>query len=234
MATTFSSLLRVELIGTGDQSGTWGDTTNRNLGTILEDAIAGTANLSVTLGNVTLTENDGTQDQSRCMILNVTGTPGVTRNIVAPKSSKVYVVINGSDAPVVLKGSDTTGLTIRPGTKVTAAYNGSDFTLVGINNVPVSGSEKTTSYTLATTDVGNVVTVGTGGSIVIPDATFSAGDAVAIFNNTSGNITITCPITTSYIAGTNVNVATMTLATRGLASVLFISGTICVASGNLS
>jgi hypothetical protein len=234
MATTFSSLLRVELIGTGDQSGTWGDTTNRNLGTILEDAIAGTANISVTLGNVTLTENDGTQDQSRCMILNVTGTPGVTRNIVAPKSSKVYVVINGSNAPVVLKGSDTTGLTIRPGTKVTAAYNGSDFTLVGINNVPVSGSEKTTSYTLATTDVGNVVTVGTGGSIVIPDAIFSAGDAVAIFNNTSGNITITCPITTSYIAGTNVNVATMTLATRGLASVLFISGTICVASGNLS
>lgn len=234
MATTFSSLLRVELIGTGDQSGTWGDTTNRNLGTILEDAIAGTANISVTAGNVTLTENDGTQDQSRCMILNVTGTPGVTRNIVAPKSSKVYVVINGSDAPVVLKGSDTTGLTIRPGTKVTAAYTGSDFTLVGINNVPVSGSEKTTSYTLATTDVGNVVTVGTGGSIVIPDATFSAGDAVAIFNNTSGNITITCSITTSYIAGTNVNVASMTLATRGLASVLFISGTICVASGNLS
>ena len=234
MATTFSSLLRVELIGTGDQSGTWGTTTNRNLGTILEDAIAGTANISVTLGNVTLSSNDGTQDQSRNMILNVTGTPGVTRNIVAPKSSKVYVVINGSNAPIVLKGSDTTGLIIRPGTRVTAAYNGTDFALVGINNVPISGSEKTTSYTLATTDVGNLITLGTGGSVTIPDAVFSPGDAIAIFNNTASIAAILSPINTAYIAGTNVNLSSMGLAPRGLASVLFISGTICVVSGNVS
>jgi hypothetical protein len=82
--------------------------------------------------------------------------------------------------------------------------------------------------------VGDYIEVGSGGSITIPDATFATGDVVSIFNNTSGNITITCTITTAYIAGTDSDKATMTLATRGVATVLFISSTICVVTGNVS
>ena len=104
----------------------------------------------------------------------------------------------------------------------------------GYLNIPQSGSAKTTSYQLATTDVGEFIEVGSGGSITIPDATFSAGDAVLIFNNTSGGITITCTITTAYIAGTDSDKATVALATRGVASILFVSGTVCVISGNVS
>ena len=109
-----------------------------------------------------------------------------------------------------------------------------DASTLGYRNVPQSGSDKTTSYTLASTDIGEFVGVGTSGSITIPDATFAAGDIVSIFNNTTGNITITCSITTAYIAGTNTDKATMTLATRGVATVLFISGTVCVVTGNVS
>ena len=105
---------------------------------------------------------------------------------------------------------------------------------VGYRNVPKSGSDKTTSYSLATTDVGKFIGVGTGGSITIPDATFAAGDVVSIFNNTSGNITITCTITTAYIAGTDADKASVTLATRGVATILFLSGTVCVINGNVS
>jgi len=105
---------------------------------------------------------------------------------------------------------------------------------LGFLNVPQSGSDKTTSYTLATSDIGEFVGVGTGGSVTIPNSTFSAGDIVSIFNNTSGNITITCSITTAYIAGTNTDKDTMTLATRGVATVLFISGTVCVVTGNVT
>lgn len=105
---------------------------------------------------------------------------------------------------------------------------------VGFRNVPQSGSDKTTSYSLATTDVGKFVGVGASGAITIPDATFAAGDVVSIFNNTSGNITITCTITTAYIAGTDADKATVTLATRGVATILFLSGTVCVISGNVS
>lgn len=105
---------------------------------------------------------------------------------------------------------------------------------VGYRNIPQSGSDKTTSYTLATSDVGKFVGVGASGSITIPNSTFAAGDVVSIFNNTTGNVTITCSITTAYIAGTDADKATMTLATRGVATVLFLSGTVCVVNGNVS
>jgi hypothetical protein len=105
---------------------------------------------------------------------------------------------------------------------------------VGFRNIPQSGSAKTTSYSLATGDVGKFIEVGASGSITIPDATFAAGDVVSIFNNTTGNITITCSITTAYIAGTDSDKASVTLATRGIATVLFISGTTCVISGNVT
>ena len=104
---------------------------------------------------------------------------------------------------------------------------------IGYRDLPAVGT-KTSSYSLATGDVGKYVQVGTSGSITIPDATFAEGDAISIFNNTSGNITITCSITTAYIAGTDTDKATMTLATRGVATVLFISGTVCVVAGNVS
>jgi hypothetical protein len=82
--------------------------------------------------------------------------------------------------------------------------------------------------------VGKYVQVGSGGSITIPDATFAEGDVIAVANNTSGNITITCTITTAYIAGTDTDKATVTLATRGIATILFLSGTVCIISGNVS
>jgi hypothetical protein len=100
--------------------------------------------------------------------------------------------------------------------------------------IPISGAAKTTSYSLQTTDVGQTIQVDTGGSITVPNSTFSAGDAVIVFNNTTGNITITCSIATAYIAGKDVDNATVTLAPRGLANILFISGTVCVITGNVA
>jgi hypothetical protein len=105
---------------------------------------------------------------------------------------------------------------------------------VGFRNVPQSGSAKTANYDLVVGDVGKFIEVGASGAITIPDATFAAGDVVSIFNNTSGNVTITCTITTAYIAGTDADKATVTLATRGVATILFLSGTVCVINGNVS
>jgi hypothetical protein len=104
---------------------------------------------------------------------------------------------------------------------------------LGYLNLPAVGT-KTGSYTLATTDVGKYVQLGAAGAITIPDAVFAEGDAVSIFNNTSGALTITCTITTAYIAGTDADKATVSLATRGVCTILFISGTICVITGNVT
>jgi hypothetical protein len=105
---------------------------------------------------------------------------------------------------------------------------------VGFLKVPVSGSEKTTSYTLATGDIGEYIQVGTGGSVTIPNNTFAQGDIISVVNNTAGNITITCSTTNAYIAGVNTNRTSVTLSTRGIACILFLSGTSCLLSGNVA
>lgn len=104
---------------------------------------------------------------------------------------------------------------------------------VGYKNIPQTGADKTTAYTLVTGDVGKYVGVGTGGSVVVPTSTFANGDAISVFNNTTGNITITTSAPTAYIAGTNTVKTSITLATRGVATIMFISATVCVVTGNV-
>jgi hypothetical protein len=131
-------------------------------------------------------------------------------------------------ARITSTGGFVVGTTTDPGAGIIADINGN------VRKVPQSGSSKTSSYTLATTDIGEYILLGASGAIVIPDATFSAGDVVSIFNNTGSTATITCSITTAYIAGTFTDKATMTLAAAGVATVLFITSTLCVVSGNVT
>ena len=104
---------------------------------------------------------------------------------------------------------------------------------VGFRDLPAVGT-KTSSYTLAVGDVGKYVQVGSGGSITIPNSTFAEGDVVVIANNHTAAITITCSITDAYIAGTDTDKATVSLATRGVCNILFLSGTRCIITGNVS
>ena len=105
---------------------------------------------------------------------------------------------------------------------------------VGYRNVPPSGA-KTTSYTLVASDVGKFVELGTGGSVVVPSGVFAPGDVISIFNNTSGNISCTCSaVTDVYKAGTDADISSFTIQTRGVATVLFITATRAVVSGNLA
>ena len=133
------------------------------------------------------------------------------------------------------------GTSLGPGTILANAiidviYDGTQFLLLstgGYYNIPPVGA-KTTSYTLAKADVAKYVEIGSGGSIVVPDAVFANGDVVGIFNNTSSTATITCSITTAYSSASGSTVASMTLSPRGLCVVVFISGTVCVLTGNVT
>lgn len=105
---------------------------------------------------------------------------------------------------------------------------------VGYRLIPSAGSEKTGSYTLTTSDRAEFVQVGSGGSITVPNSTFSAGDVVVIYNNHTAAITITLSTTNAYIAGTNTNKTSVSLATRGVCNILFVSATVAVLTGNVS
>lgn len=102
----------------------------------------------------------------------------------------------------------------------------------GNRNIP-KDTDKTTSYTLALADIGKVVGVGAGGSITIPNSTFASGDVILIFNNTSSSITLTCSIATAYVAGSDATKTSITVSPRGVANILFVSGTVCVVTGNV-
>ena len=98
MASTFSSL-KFELIATGEQSGTWGTTTNNNLSVALTEAIAGSTDVAFSSGAVTLTLSDTVAAQpARNLRLNLTGTSGGAQNLIVPAIEKSYLVNNGTAA----------------------------------------------------------------------------------------------------------------------------------------
>ena len=105
---------------------------------------------------------------------------------------------------------------------------------VGYQNIPLSGI-KTASYTLVAGDVGKFVELGTSGTIVVPASIFTTGDVISIFNNTSATIACTCSaVTTVYKGGTDADISTFSITTRGVANILFITATVAVVTGNLA
>jgi hypothetical protein len=204
--------------------------------------VIGAVNLVTQVTGTLPVGNGGTGATTLTGVLKGNGTSAFTAatagtDYVAPGTATTFTADQTFNSTrLKLAGSTSGSATLNaPAVAGTSTYTlPPDASTLGYRNIPQSGSDKTSSYSLATTDIGEFVGVGTSGSITIPDATFAAGDIVSIFNNTSGNITITCTITTAYIAGTNTDKATMTLATRGVATILFISGTVCVVTGNVS
>jgi hypothetical protein len=157
MTTAYTSLLGLALPVTGELSGTWGDTVNNSITSLLDSAIAGTTTLSLD-ADVTLDSNDGTADTSRQAILLWTAGGTVTRNITAPAQSKIYTVINASSSTqsIVLRGAGpTTGVTIAKGESALCAWNGSDF--IKISNTAGPGTFTNLTVTGNTT-LGDAVT----------------------------------------------------------------------------
>jgi hypothetical protein len=129
MASTYSNL-GIELIGTGDQSGTWGTTTNTNLGTALEEAIVGTVNQAVTAVDLTLpwsTASNATQ-VARHLRLNLTGSSGGASNLIVPTlaSGKNYIIKNSSDTAITVKTAAGTGILVPAGNAMSLYQDGTN------------------------------------------------------------------------------------------------------------
>ena len=158
----------------------------------------------------------------------------VTNAAISLANIATASLANGNAASPSLTFTDDTdtGLFLSGANAVSFTEGGSGFR-VGYRNIP-DGGPKNTSYTLAADDVGKYVQITSGGSITIPDGTFVNGDVISMFNNTDAAVTVTCSITTAYIAGTDTDVATANLASRGVATVLFANANVCVITGNVT
>lgn len=158
MASTYSSL-KIELIGTGDQSGTWGATTNNNFQYAIEEAITGTADVTFASGDVTLTLTDSNLAQTaRNLRLNLTGTSGAARILTVPAIEKQYIINNGLAHQVTVQNSSGTGVIVPAGKSAVVFNNGTNVLPVS-TSIPVSS---TVTFSLPTTD-------GTAGKPVVTD-----------------------------------------------------------------
>lgn len=126
MASTFSSL-KFELIGTGEQDGTWGDTTNTNLGTAIEQAITGSGDVTFASADVTLTlANTNSAQTARNLRLVCVGVSGGARQLIVPSIEKQYIVKNELTDNVTIRTSAGTGITVPSGKTMVVFNNGTD------------------------------------------------------------------------------------------------------------
>jgi hypothetical protein len=133
MTTAYTSLLGLALPVTGELSGTWGDTVNNSITSLVDTAVAGTTNVSAD-SNVTLTTTTGASNQARQAILLFSGARTAIRTVTAPAQSKIYTVINattGGFAVTLVGAGPTTGVIVPNGASVQVSWNGSDFVFVG-------------------------------------------------------------------------------------------------------
>jgi hypothetical protein len=155
MASTFSPTLRLELIGDGDQSGIWGQTTNNNLGGLLEQAITGVITIGMVDANYTMSNFNGVVDEARNQVLVLTGALSQQRNLIAPLVEKTYIIRNTTTGGfgVQIIGPSGTGVIVPNGTTASVYCDGSNFfpaTTGSLGNQVINGNLTVTGTTSLT------------------------------------------------------------------------------------
>jgi hypothetical protein len=194
---TFSDL-KFELIGTGEQAGTWGNTTNTNLGTAVEEAITGSADVSFSSSDVTLTlTNLATTQAGRNLRLNLTGTSGGARNLILGSDmqiNKLYLVNNTLLDAVTVKNTTGTGIAVPAGKTMFVFNNGTNV---------VDAVTHLSSLTL-----GSALPVASGGTGIT-----SFGTGVATFLGTPSSANLAAAVTDETGSGLLVFATSPTLVT---------------------
>jgi hypothetical protein len=183
MASTYSSL-KIELIGTGDQAGTWGNTTNTNLGTAIEEAITGSANVTFASSNaaIALTDTNAAQT-ARNLRLNLVGTIANVQTLFVPAVEKQYLVTNGLSNSVIISNGTN------------ASPTGTSFTLpAGRSTIVFNDGTNINDVITYVSSLGNVtITGGTANALTLTNVSITGGNINAVTSNAStfSNVSIT-------------------------------------------
>lgn len=206
MASTYSTNLAIELLATGDQANAWGNTTNTNLGTLIEQAVSGYVTQTINDGaDTVITIPNGASGTARNMYIEMTGALTAVRNMVVPSNKKLYFIYNNTTGgySVTVKVSGQTGVVVPNGKKMVLVSNGTDV-VEAINYFSAGGTvtSVTASSPLASSGGAapnitlGTVTVANGGtgltSYVVGDIIYASGTTTlsALADVATGNALI--------------------------------------------
>jgi hypothetical protein len=178
MPSTYNNNLRLEMIANGEQSGTWGSTTNTNLGTLIVDAIAGMASVTTGISPYTLTAINGAADESRCAALQLQTSTGANFIVVVPTLTKLYVVKNvDATYSVTVKTAAGVGVVVPPNRTALLRCDGTNVV-------------EQLDYVAGTFGVGSNASV--GGTLSVTGTstlTGAVGAPAGVTGNLTGNVT---------------------------------------------
>jgi hypothetical protein len=211
MASTYSDL-KIELIGTGDQAGTWGNTTNTNLGTALQEAITGSADVAFSSADVTLTlTNSNGAQVGRNLRLNLTGTSSGALNLILGAEmqvEKLYLINNTLADAVTVKNTTGTGIAVPAGKTMFVFNNGTNV----VDAITYLTSLETASLVATTADIngGSIdgATLGTNSAITEADIdNININGNTISTTDTDGSLTLTPDgtgevVTSKFMRGT--------------------------------
>lgn len=202
---TYSTNLALTLLTTGEGAGTWGNTTNTNLGTLLEQAISGYTTQAVLTGtDTTLTIPNGATGVARNMYIELTGTGGTNTNLIVPANKKLYFIFNNSTGAVTVKVTGQTGVSVPAGKKMVLVSNGTDI-VNGLNYIADFGTNSFTVTNLTATSA-----------------------TITTLTSPSANITTLTGTTLGFTSAslTNLAVTSLTVSSLSLSNATFTSATI--------
>jgi len=182
---TYSTSLKLTLIGDGEQTGTWGSTTNTNFGTLLEQAIVGQTTITMANADYTLTNLNGTTDEARSAVLILTGNQNATYSVIVPAVPKLYMVTNNLNASAIayIKPSGGSTFQVPNGRTMYLYTNGTTFYALDY----VSYAQNLVSGGTITTGAISCTSLTSTGAIIGTTGTFSG----AIIGTTINGTTIT-------------------------------------------
>jgi hypothetical protein len=219
VASTYSNL-KIQLMATGENSGTWGNVTNANLGDAIEQALVETATVTFASANVTLTLSDSNSRQNaRALRLNLTGTTAGARDLIVPAIQKPYLVNNGTADTITVKVSGQTGVAVPASTSMMLYNNGTDV-IVAFNRVVANVVGNVTGNVTGTAS--NATVLQTARTIAI------SGNVTGTATSFDGSGNISIPVTAINVDAASAG--TLATARGGTGQTSYTNGQLLIGS----